>query len=118
MGAAAHGTLLSRSLAQVFLLVVRPQTFEHRERARHRKLAGLPVECLGNARHHIAVLYARKDVQLQVLLLACQSAIRIQHVLRRSVVPIAPKDADRLTEVLELVDIVEHLGPVAGVPAA
>ena len=118
MGAAAHGTLLSRSLAQVFLHIRRPKTFEYCQRARHRKLAGLPVECLGNARHHIGVLHAGKDVQLHILLSACQSTIGIQYFIRRSVVPIAPKDADRLTEVLELVNIVEHLGPVAGVPAA
>src|SRR5262245_27175163 len=53
-------------------------------------------------------------MQLHIILFFGQGAIRGQDVFRSSVIPIAPQDTNRRQEVLELVQVIEHLRAVAG----
>src|SRR5215831_10939043 len=85
---------LSRSRAQASLPISRTKTVENCHRAGHGKFARRQVEGLGASAHHVAVLHARKDMQLHIVLSRCQRTIRAQHLLRSAVIPIAPEDAN------------------------
>src|SRR5262249_46251484 len=66
------------------------------------------------AAHHVAVLDARKDVNLHVLHARRHAAIRLEHGSRRGVILVAPDDAHRRAHALQLADEVEELRAVAG----
>src|SRR5262245_8528665 len=53
-------------------------------------------------------------MQLYITLFCGQGAVRGQDFFRSSVVSIAPQDANRRQDVFELVEVIEHLGAVAG----
>src|SRR5262249_52013024 len=81
---------LSRCLAYGLPHIAWAKTVENRHGARHGKLARPRVVGLGHSLHHVAVLHARKDMQLHISLSCCQGAISAQHVVWSAVVPIAP----------------------------
>ncbi len=56
---------------------------------------------------------ARKDVHLDVRLAGGDGPVGVEHRRRRGVVLVAPDDADRRGDAVELLDEVEHLGAVA-----
>src|SRR5262245_59397518 len=69
--------------------------------ARRMENSRARASCLGHSLHHVAVLHARKDMQLHIVLSCCQSAISAQHLLRSAVVAIAPEDANGRGDVLD-----------------
>src|SRR5664279_4826508 len=71
-----------------------PQAIEDRNRALHGELAGLLIEGLGAAGHHVAMQDAREDMHLDVLHARWHRAIGLEHLRRRSVILVAPDDAD------------------------
>src|SRR5258707_5544116 len=72
------------------------------------------MEFLRAPAHHVAVEHARKDVHFYVLHARRYTAIGVQHLDRRPVVLVAPNNADGLTDAIELLDVVQHLGSMAG----
>src|SRR5262245_22340091 len=58
----------SRSLAYGLLHIPCTKTVNNRHCAQHGKLARSRVVGLGHSLHHVAVLHARKDMQLHIVL--------------------------------------------------
>src|SRR5688572_6904210 len=100
--------------ACVLLQRLTAKPLEDREGPLHGKVARGCVERLRAAWHHEAVLDTRENVNLDVLHLLRHGTIGIQHRRWRAVILVAPDDADRRRDTVELTDIVEHLRAVAG----
>src|SRR5262249_8697515 len=78
-----------------------------------RKVTCRLIERLGHAAHHIAVEHSWKNVHLHILHAHGYSAIGVQNFCRCAMIPIAPNDADSLSDAAEFRNVVKHLRSMA-----
>src|SRR5580704_14245614 len=92
------------------------QPLEDRSRTRHREIPRLLVVRRAGIVHHEGVLNARKNMNLDVLHACRHGAEKIQYRRWRNVIAVAPDDADRLANAVELLNVILQLRAVAGYP--